>query len=173
MQIDSLVEIAVEETETTVDEPWERLFSIKMQTDIDDFYVDKSMKQHRQDDLNNGSLTKSSHSGSKGNPSSIPSGYYHGTCPKFVQVMPDHVLDMCTKKGALQNWGLWLYMTEADAEEVRQIEGEIGQYLNMKQKAKVDQLELMCFVCKKKSQNNAHNIKDCFEITQVTFAGWW
>ena len=59
MEIDSPVEITEEEAKATVEELWERLFSLETQIDADDFYTDKEMKRPS-DDPNDGNPAKSS-----------------------------------------------------------------------------------------------------------------
>ena len=168
METGSPVEITEQEAIETIEELWSELFSVKTNTDTDNFCTDRSMKRTLEDP-NNGTPAKSSWGGSAGNSDSLPLGYKRGTCDECVQIVlkEGHFHKKC-KKVVPRNWGLLLYMKRASAEEVRNIEDHIGEYLSETLKGPSEQRTLNCFVCNRQARGSNHNIKDCIQIAKVS-----
>ena len=68
---------------------------------------------------------------SAGNSDPLPWGYKRGTCDECVEIVlkEGHFHKKC-KKVVPHNWSLLLYMKRASAEEVRNIEDHISEYLS-------------------------------------------
>ena len=136
--MDSPIEIMEEEAINTVEELWDKLFSIEAQIDTDNFYTDQGTKR-TSDDPSKGRPAKSSQNGTAGNPDPLPPGYSRGTCSGCVQVIFETKHKHSKKKKMVCNWGLLLYMTEASSEEVHHIEDQVIEYLVVMAKPLYDQ----------------------------------
>ena len=168
METGSPVEITEQEAIEMIEELWSELFSVKTNTDTDNFFTDRSMKRTLEDP-NNGTPTKSGWGRSAGNLDPLPSGYKRGTCDECVQiVLKEGHLHKKRKKVVPRNWGLLLYMKRASAEEVRNIEDRIGKYLSETLKGSSERRMLNCFVCNRQARGSNHNIKDCIQIGEVS-----
>ena len=127
MENESPVKITEQEAIEMIEDLWSELFSLRTQTDIDNFCTDRNMKR-ASEDPNNGTLAKSSRNGSSGNSDPLPSGYKRGTCDECVEIiLKEGHSHKKSKKVVPHNWGLLLYMKRASLEEVCDIK---DQYLS-------------------------------------------
>ena len=168
MEIDSPVEIMEQEAIDTVEELWSRLFSEETKIDTNDFYADQGMKRSSEDP-NEGTPAKSSRDGMSGNSDPLPLGYNRGYCNDCVEIVlkTGHNHDK-QRKVVPRNWGLLLYLKQADSEEMRDIEDHICEYLAKATKTPNKQRLIPCFVCGRQARGNSHNIKDCIQIADVS-----
>ena len=59
-------------------------------------------------------------------------------------------------------------MKRASAEEVRNIEDHISEYLSETLKGSSERRMLNCFVCDRQARGSNHNIKDCIQIDEMS-----